>query len=283
MNHFDYQPRTRIVYGADRIDSLGDLAGELGTRRALVVSDPGIIAAGHTGRGIDALEAAGIETHLFDGVVENPSTDQVEQGLMVAQRHDPELIVGLGGGSADAAATLLALDRLWGLELPQGRLLGLASDLGSDVPFLLVGGTAFTWGRGEEFEVLPDLPRRWLVLLCSGPSAPEKTAGMYARLGREHFSDGKKVEILVNGIKGHRDILEDWMMNSFDAVAHRAFPNMKALRGAFSKAGARQIVLSGAGPTLYALEADEAAGAALTDRLKAQGLDSRLAHTVPGV
>jgi alcohol dehydrogenase len=100
MVPFDYHPRTRIVFGPGKVDSLGELAGELGARRALVVSDPGIVAAGHTERGLDAIRRAGIEAHLFDGVEENPTTDNVESGVAVARRYDPELIVGLGGGSS---------------------------------------------------------------------------------------------------------------------------------------------------------------------------------------
>ncbi len=100
MIPFDYQPRTRIVFGPDKIDALGPLAGELGARRALVVSDPGIVAAGHAQRGLDSLSKAGISVQLFDGVAENPSTDNVEAGAALARRHEPELIVGLGGGSS---------------------------------------------------------------------------------------------------------------------------------------------------------------------------------------
>ena len=100
MIPFDYQPRTRIVFGPDKIDALGALAGELGARRALVVSDPGIVAAGHAQRGLDSLSKAGISVQLFDGVAENPTTDNVEAGVAIARRHDPELIVGLGGGSS---------------------------------------------------------------------------------------------------------------------------------------------------------------------------------------
>ena len=100
MIPFDYQPRTRIVFGPDKLDLLGALAGELGARRALVVSDPGIVRVGHVERGLDALRKAGIETQLFDGVAENPTTDNVEAGAAWARRHDPEVIVGLGGGSS---------------------------------------------------------------------------------------------------------------------------------------------------------------------------------------
>ena len=100
MVPFDFQPRTRIVFGPHKLDALGDLASELGSRRALVVSDPGVVSAGHTQRGIVALEKAGIATQLFDQVQENPTTDDVEAGLKVATRYDAELIVGLGGGSS---------------------------------------------------------------------------------------------------------------------------------------------------------------------------------------
>lgn len=77
---FDFHPRTRIVFGPGKVDALGELAGELGARRVLVVSDPGIVAAGHTERGMAALRRAGIETRLFEGVEENPTTDNVDAG-----------------------------------------------------------------------------------------------------------------------------------------------------------------------------------------------------------
>jgi alcohol dehydrogenase len=100
MIPFDFQLRTRIVFGPDRVESLGDLACELGARRALVVSDPGIIAAGHTARGVSSLDRVGIETHLFDNVTENPTDQNVEAGVAFAKKCRPELIVGIGGGSS---------------------------------------------------------------------------------------------------------------------------------------------------------------------------------------
>jgi hypothetical protein len=66
MISFDFYPPTRIVFGPGNVETLGELAGELGARRALVVSDPGLVAAGHTDGGMAALRRAGIEAHLFD-------------------------------------------------------------------------------------------------------------------------------------------------------------------------------------------------------------------------
>ena len=111
MHSFDFHPPPRIVFGAGCIERLGELAMSLDVARVLVVSDPGIIAAGHTARGMASLESAGLETMLFDGVRENPTTEHVDAGLAVARDFQPGLIVGLGGGSADDRVAQNVVDR----------------------------------------------------------------------------------------------------------------------------------------------------------------------------
>ena len=75
---------------------------------------------------------------------------------------------GLGGGSADAAASLLALARLWKTSVRPAQLMDVAVTIGADVPFFLAGGTALGLGRGDEIYPLADLPRHWVVLLMPG-------------------------------------------------------------------------------------------------------------------
>src|SRR5918995_3042883 len=75
---------------------------------------------------------------------------------------------GLGGGSADGAAALIALARAWRLNVKPSQLTDVAASLGADVPFFLAGGTALGLGRGEEIYPLADLPRHWIVLLVPG-------------------------------------------------------------------------------------------------------------------
>ena len=96
----DFNLRTRIVYGPDRVDELGALATELGGRRVLMVSDSGVVEAGHAERGCYSLRKAGVDVLLFDGARENPTTDDVDRGLEVARGFAPDLLVGLGGGSS---------------------------------------------------------------------------------------------------------------------------------------------------------------------------------------
>jgi alcohol dehydrogenase len=97
---FDFDCRTRILYGPGRFAELGQRVAGLGVKRALVVSDPGIVAAGHAGRAIELLGAAGLATTLFDGVRENPSTIEVDACLAVAREFRPDVLVAVGGGSS---------------------------------------------------------------------------------------------------------------------------------------------------------------------------------------
>lgn len=90
----------RVLYGAGTLGSLGDEARELGASRALLVTDPGIDAAGHLTRAEQSLLAAGLEVVVFDGVEENPSEHHVDLGAALARRHAIDVLVGLGGGSA---------------------------------------------------------------------------------------------------------------------------------------------------------------------------------------
>jgi alcohol dehydrogenase len=97
---FDFHPLTRVVSGAGTLARLGALARELGGSRALLVTDPGLEAAGHPQRAMASLREAGLEAFLFDGVEENPSTRHVEAGLEAAKGNDVNLLVAVGGGSA---------------------------------------------------------------------------------------------------------------------------------------------------------------------------------------
>lgn len=154
MIAFDYQARTRIVFGPGKLYSLGELAGELGARRALVVSDPGIIAAGHTQRAIDALVKANIEAHVFSDFHENPNTDDVDQGVKLAKRHDPEILIGLGGGSSMDCAKGINF-----IYTNGGRMQdywGVGKALRPMLPMIAVPTTSGTGSEAQSFALISD-------------------------------------------------------------------------------------------------------------------------------
>lgn len=97
---FDYQPRTRLVYGVNTVDRVGELAAELGGKRVLLVTDGGIVKAGHAERVMHSLRKHAESITLFDKVRENPTTKDVDLCLAMAREAKVDLIVGLGGGSS---------------------------------------------------------------------------------------------------------------------------------------------------------------------------------------
>ncbi|HTI70110.1 MAG TPA: iron-containing alcohol dehydrogenase [Candidatus Limnocylindria bacterium] len=97
---FDSIPRTRLIFGNGVLARLGELARELHVTRALLVTDPGIVKAGHAERAMECLHKAGIKTALFGSVRENPTTEDVARCVAAAREAQVELLVGLGGGSS---------------------------------------------------------------------------------------------------------------------------------------------------------------------------------------
>ena len=97
---FDWQPRTRLLFGPGSLARIGEVARELGAARVLLVTDKGILGAGHVDRAQNALHAAGISVAVYDGVRENPTTADVARCVEVAQRSQSDFLVGLGGGSS---------------------------------------------------------------------------------------------------------------------------------------------------------------------------------------
>lgn len=92
--------RVRVVFGAGRLSALGALAREFGATHALIVTDPGIVRAGHVDRGVASLLAADVRVTVFDGVEENPTTAHVAAGVAVAKAAGADFLIGLGGGSS---------------------------------------------------------------------------------------------------------------------------------------------------------------------------------------
>jgi alcohol dehydrogenase len=97
---FEYQSLTRLVVGPGSLERLGEFARELGGTRVLLVTDPGLEEAGHPQRALASLRHAGLETFVFDGVEENPTTIHVQNGLDAARTHRIDLLVAVGGGSS---------------------------------------------------------------------------------------------------------------------------------------------------------------------------------------
>ncbi len=204
----------------------------------------------------------------------------VRQGAAIHLEKRIPLAAGLGGGSSDAAATLLALARLWDLAAGAEVLAEVAAALGSDVPFFLRGGTALASGRGEQVEALPPAPERWLVLLRPPVVLPGKTALLYRRLSPADFTDGAAARAAAAEVREGRFPTEEQLVNTFERVADEVFVGLPAAREHLqAAAGGRAVHLSGAGPTLFVLFADREPAAETLRTLLAEGREAYLVRS----
>jgi len=179
---------------------------------------------------------------------------------------------GLGGGSSDAAATLRALDRLWGLSLPPAELACLGAQLGADVPFFLFGGTALGRGRGDEVTPLPNVASQRFLLVVPRRRPARKTAAMYAHLRPEHFSGGEASERLAAVISRGVAPSDDDILNAFEVVAAEGLPEAAAAAECCQGLGLRPH-LAGSGPAQFVLLRPDAESAPLREALSAAGFD----------
>jgi alcohol dehydrogenase len=170
---FGFQAATRLVVGPGTIARLGALARELGGTRALVASDHGIMAAGHTTAGIESLQAAGVTTEVFSAFTENPSSAEVEAGAAVARGFRPDLLVGLGGGSSMDCAKGINFLLSCGGKMQDYRGRGTAT--GPMLPSIAVPTTAGTGSETQSFAVITD-SESGLKMACGDPRAAFRVA-----------------------------------------------------------------------------------------------------------
>jgi 4-diphosphocytidyl-2-C-methyl-D-erythritol kinase len=166
---------------------------------------------------------------------------------------------GLGGGSSNAAVTLLALNQLWQKELSHTDLMRIASGLGADVPFFLVGGQAEGRGTGADVSPLPDASPQHLLIIT--PNAAVSTATAYASLNAASLTTSDPASILSSSfaepVSG--DIGQWPLANDFERVIFEIEPEIRRAKQALLDAGARGALLAGSGSSVFGIFDDEAA------------------------
>ena len=184
---------------------------------------------------------------------------------------------GLGGGSSDAAAALVALRRLWKLTVTDQALYAIAATLGSDVPYFLIGGTALGLGRGEDVYPLDDLPRLWVVLIF--PPFGIATADAYRWLdemrekGTSVTSSGSLPGTWLGRGAG--------LSNDLEPPIVERHPVIGKLKDQLMKMGAAMAAMSGSGSTVFGVFTTERAANAAAKKLARSGADVRATRFLP--
>ncbi|MBE7466293.1 MAG: iron-containing alcohol dehydrogenase [Planctomycetes bacterium] len=170
---FDYLPRTRVVYGQGALARVGELTHELGVSRVMLVTDPGVVKAGHAERALRSLETAGLHVTRFERVKENPTTREVDECLAVAKESRIDGLVGLGGGSAMDTAKgcnfLITnggrMQDYWGVGKATREML----------PLVCIPTTAGTGSECQSFALIADAESHQ-KMACGDPKASARVA-----------------------------------------------------------------------------------------------------------
>lgn len=179
-------------------------------------------------------------------------------------RKNIPLGAGLGGGSSNAAAVLIAVAALGGKRVPVGRLIGLAEKLGSDVPFFLLGGTAVAMGRGTELYPMPDQPRRHLLVVSTGVHV--STAKAYNQLGRQAMSQSVTSTLTstvdfpilrefqtIAWTLDQSDLRQIPFTNDFEKPVFETHGEIPAAIRKLRRAGAKPVLMTGSGSAVFGI------------------------------
>jgi 4-diphosphocytidyl-2-C-methyl-D-erythritol kinase len=257
--------------------------------QAVSIFDDVTITKSHAGSGV-TIAITGDQTH---GVPEDGSNLAVKAAHLIGEKFDIDTDVhievkksipvagGMAGGSADAAATLVAMDALFKLEATREELLELGSQLGSDVPFMIAGGTAVGTGRGDQLTAaLSRGTYHWVFALSSvGLSTPAVYSECDRMRAELEVADPKVSDTLMQALlSGDPELVGKSLSNDLQNPACSLRPALTLVLEVGREYGALGAIVSGSGPTVAFLVADEEAGLDLAVALTASGVVGSVAR-----
>ncbi len=257
--------------------------------QAVSIFDEVTLTKSHAGSGV-TISITGEQTH---GVPEDHSNLAVKAAHLIAEKFDIDVDVhievkksipvagGMAGGSADAAATLVAMDALYKLEATREELLQLGSELGSDVPFMITGGTAVGTGRGDQLTAaLSRGTYHWVFALSTvGLSTPAVYSECDRMRAELEVAEPKVSDALMQALlSGNPEFVGKSLSNDLQNPACSLRPALSLVLEVGRDYGALGAIVSGSGPTVAFLVADEEAGLDLAVALTASGVVGSVAR-----
>lgn len=257
--------------------------------QAVSIFDDVTITKSHPGSGV-TISVTGDQTH---GVPEDSSNLAVKAAQLIGEKYDLDVDVhievkksipvagGMAGGSADAAATLVAMDALYRLDASREELLALGSQLGSDVPFMIAGGTAVGTGRGDQLTAaLSRGTYHWVFALSTvGLSTPAVYAECDRMRAELEVADPKVSDQLMQALlTGNPELVGRALTNDLQNPACSLRPALTLVLEVGREYGALGAIVSGSGPTVAFLVGDEEAGLDLAVALTASGVVGSVAR-----
>lgn len=200
---------------------------------------------------------------------------QVEQGLNVDLQKFIPVAAGMAGGSSDAAASMIGVNRLFGLGLSVKELMKRGVKVGADVPYCLLRGTALAEGIGEKLRPLPPCPDCYVLI--GKPGISVSTKFVYENLRANELKEHPPIDRMLEALQWHNLYkIADYMGNVLETVTIPKYPVIEEIKNHMKEHGALNAMMSGSGPTVFGLFDDKETAERACEELRA----SRLAKTV---
>lgn len=196
---------------------------------------------------------------------------KIKEGVHITLQKFIPVAAGMAGGSSDAAAVMVGMNRIFNLGVKQSRLMELGLKIGADVPFCIMRGTALAEGIGEKLTALPPMPK--CPILIAKPAVSVSTKHVYEQLRLTENTDHPNIDRIMENIrkKNLRGVAEN-MGNILETVTIREFPVIREIKKLMKENGALNAMMSGSGPTVFGLYANEKEIRKAYDALKQSGL-----------
>lgn len=195
----------------------------------------------------------------------------IKEGVRIVLQKFIPVAAGLAGGSSDAAAVLVGMNRIFNLGLKQNKLMELGLKIGADVPFCIMRGTALAEGIGEKLTALPPMPK--CPVLIAKPAISVSTKFVYENLRLEDNSEHPDIDRIIANIKSKNlRGVADSMGNILETVTIPNYPVIRDIKKLMKENGALNAMMSGSGPTVFGLFANEKEIRKAYDALKQSGL-----------
>lgn len=198
----------------------------------------------------------------------------IREGLHIRLDKRIPVAAGMAGGSTDAAAAFVAVNRLFGLGLTKEQLCERAVRIGADVPYCICGGTALSEGIGEKLTPLPSAPGCFVIV--AKPHIHVSTKWVYQNLHLEQVKEHPDIDGMVESIRrGELSGVADRLSNVLETVTVPKYPVIAQIKEFLGKRGALGALMSGSGPTVFALFDDERKAQSALEELKKTGLTAQ--------
>jgi 4-diphosphocytidyl-2-C-methyl-D-erythritol kinase len=262
MDTLNYKARAKINLGLDvcrRLDNgyhevkmvmqTVDIYDELEFKRR---KDPDIILS------VNSRDNLGDLSHnlIFKAAKLMKERYSIKEGIEIKLNKNIPVAAGMAGGSTDAAATMHAMNEMFELGLTKNELMEQALQLGADIPFCVLGGTALAEGIGEKLSVLPAPPKASLLVVK--PPINVSTKWVYDRLDAGSIEKHPDIDAMVEALgKGDIKGITDNMENVLESVTIREYPIISDIKKMMIGSGAMNSLMSGSGPSIFGVFLDE--------------------------